>query len=854
MDLIDQLLRVPLFQQLPLEALQLLAGICDEREVRTGTVLARQADIGAHFHLISAGEAIVHRINDQGLRRPVGSLRAGDYFGVTSLFVGEPRDATVTASTDMRYWVISRAAFDGLLQSHPEIHSDLIIPADVLDKLRAPRYPWLNAGELVVYHCRRHILVLVQRLLPITLLFGLACALVIVPVTLGWLGSGLLRLLILLALAYATLVVWRVFDWRNDHFLVTTHRVTHRERVAFVYESREEIPIDRVQNINVERRFLGSVFGFGTLTIETAARMGKLLFAHIPHPDHMREIILQQLERARATRRAAERLAIRSELVSSLNLHAAPASVEGANNGEQPMVALSLAETPATEPGAFVRALNQLSELGFLPRTRIETEESITWRKHWLFLLREAMPPMLLGLLFGVLTVLGLFGLPTFLHDRASWFWLVTLGAAVVSLGRFWWGTADWANDEYIVTDERIIDIEKRPLFFSEQRREAPLGMIQNISLRMPNMLAAIFNYGDVVVQTAGSESFTFERVPNPSDVQREIFRRMDTYREAERQRESALRRAEMAEWFSIYQEVGGENTDGVTSLRPDGTWRVYTPNEGLSAGDVRALALTPDGSLWVGTNDGVSRRTRLGNWETLSVQDGLVSNDVQSIAVAPDGGVWFGTPQGVSRLSRHRIWQSFGARDGLASDVVTAVAVSADGTAWVGTDRGLTQITPRGEWYLIDSSSGLVHDHVLSLATSPDGSLWVGTWNGVSQRTADGDWEAYSRGSGLVSGMVLCTALAPDGSLWFGTNFGASRFQPATGQWESYTTRDGLPGNVVWSIAAARDGVVWFGTEAGAGRRLPDGLWRTYTRRDGLATDAIRVVAIATDGTVWFG
>jgi len=57
-------------------------------------------------------------------------------------------------------------------------------------------------------------------------------------------------------------------------------------------------------------------------------------------------------------------------------------------------------------------------------------------------------------------------------------------------------------------------------------------------------------------VQTAGSDEFTFDKVPNPRDVQRVIFRRMEAYRAAQREEESAHRRAEMAEWFSVYHEL----------------------------------------------------------------------------------------------------------------------------------------------------------------------------------------------------------------------------------------------------------------------------------------------------------
>jgi hypothetical protein len=100
------------------------------------------------------------------------------------------------------------------------------------------------------------------------------------------------------------------------------------------------------------------------------------------------------------------------------------------------------------------------------------------------------------------------------------------------------------------------VDIERRPLFVSEERREASLGVIQNVNLEIPGFLAAAFDYGDVVIQTAGAGNFTFNKVPNPHDVQNEIFRRIEAFREAQRQRERRRRQAELAEWFSVYDDL----------------------------------------------------------------------------------------------------------------------------------------------------------------------------------------------------------------------------------------------------------------------------------------------------------
>jgi uncharacterized membrane protein YdbT with pleckstrin-like domain len=89
----------------------------------------------------------------------------------------------------------------------------------------------------------------------------------------------------------------------------------------------------------------------------------------------------------------------------------------------------------------------------------------------------------------------------------------------------------DWHNDIYILTTDRVIDIEKRP-FTHEFRREANMGMIQDVSYEQPTFISKLLNYGNVRLQTAGTlGEFTFDNVPRPREVQNEITQRLAAYR-----------------------------------------------------------------------------------------------------------------------------------------------------------------------------------------------------------------------------------------------------------------------------------------------------------------------------------
>jgi CRP-like cAMP-binding protein len=568
MDLIERLRRVPLFERLSEENLRRVARIAEERTVPAGTRLCWQADRGTTFFIIDSGEAKIQHIDERGFQRPVGMLRAGDSFGTTSLFLAEPRDATVIAVTDMRLWTIQHADFQELLAEEPLLARELQIPEAILAKLRAPRYPWMEPGERVIRQTRRHWIILARSLF-LTTLAVFAYVALILGLVLRFRLSPSLLLLILPAFVLASLsFVWHWFDWYNDYFVVTNRRITHHEQVAFLYESRDETHIERVQDVSVKRSGLGRVLDYGDIVVQTAARIGNIAFYDAPSPDGLREAIFSELSRVRALRRASQRRQVRGELLSHLAAESPDLPLQVMADQQTLIDQVEAYEEAAPEPGRLVRAVLRLAEMGFFPRTRIEGPDSITWRKHWIFLLMDVAPAFLMGLVLGVVTVAGFFGWPGWLVALLPDYPFVTLFFTLVAIGWFWWASTDWANDLYILTKDRIIDIEKRPLFLPEQRREASLGAIQNVTLRIPSPLAALFNYGDVIVQTAAAGEFTFDRAPNPRGVQQEIFRRIEAFQEAQREAEAARRRAELAEWFAVYDELHRQGKPFVPPMR----------------------------------------------------------------------------------------------------------------------------------------------------------------------------------------------------------------------------------------------------------------------------------------------
>jgi len=76
-----------------------------------------------------------------------------------------------------------------------------------------------------------------------------------------------------------------------------------------------------------------------------------------------------------------------------------------------------------------------------------------------------------------------------------------------------------WYFHVFIITDERIIDINFHNLIYKELS-EAKIDNIQDVTYRQGGVLRAMFNFGDVIMQTAGRErEFMIEGAPEPNRV-----------------------------------------------------------------------------------------------------------------------------------------------------------------------------------------------------------------------------------------------------------------------------------------------------------------------------------------------
>ena len=111
----------PLFEGLTKKQLAMLATLTDDLDVPAGRVLCREGQRGREFFVIIEGEAEVTRGDNH-----LATIGSGEFFGEIALLERVVRTATVTATTPLRFFVVSDQAFGTVLATDPSIERKLL--------------------------------------------------------------------------------------------------------------------------------------------------------------------------------------------------------------------------------------------------------------------------------------------------------------------------------------------------------------------------------------------------------------------------------------------------------------------------------------------------------------------------------------------------------------------------------------------------------------------------------------------------------------------------------------------------------------------------------------------------------
>ena len=115
----------PVFKDMLLNDLADVAQKMEQQSFAAGQEIIRQGEVGDRFYLICKGSATVS-IRRNGSAERVAELHSGQFFGEVALLRGEPRNATVTATTDVEAFTLSKEKFLAAVRSHKSFEEQLV--------------------------------------------------------------------------------------------------------------------------------------------------------------------------------------------------------------------------------------------------------------------------------------------------------------------------------------------------------------------------------------------------------------------------------------------------------------------------------------------------------------------------------------------------------------------------------------------------------------------------------------------------------------------------------------------------------------------------------------------------------
>jgi ligand-binding sensor domain-containing protein/signal transduction histidine kinase len=319
---------------------------------------------------------------------------------------------------------------------------------------------------------------------------------------------------------------------------------------------------------------------------------------------------------------------------------------------------------------------------------------------------------------------------------------------------------------------------------------------------------------------------------------------------------------------------------------------RTWSVSDGLPSAWVRALAQTPDGYLWIGTQAGLVRHgggdlqplpaerafEQAGDVAQLSVgpdgqlwltpgrgapvclRDGVYGHcfpggqalppDTRVLTIQPDaGGVWLGTTAGIYRFDGKRLtlvhrppqW---------GSTPLTALALQKD-HLWIGTGAGLwlahgPDVSPQTD------PAGFGSGPVAALFQAPAGHRWVAA-AGRLVRLDGSASVVLGPGEGLRNSNPTSVLEDRHGNVWMATRAGLVRYQAGRGV-TTFTRADGLPEDDISTLLEDREGSLWVGTRGGGLAQFTDRTLSTALGPPSLRDRWVYAVAEAPDGALWAG
>ncbi len=317
---------------------------------------------------------------------------------------------------------------------------------------------------------------------------------------------------------------------------------------------------------------------------------------------------------------------------------------------------------------------------------------------------------------------------------------------------------------------------------------------------------------------------------------------------------------------------------------------------DGIPENSVLSLAQTPDGYIWVGTQDGLLRFNGV-QFAQVAPESGLdrLAGIIVTLSIDLRGRLWAGAEQSIAYLD-HGTWHpvvgtnliygpNFKVRSFAEGTGGIMYCGSFDGHVYTAKDDLLQPMAMQ--------PPGTTNSGVFCIRDVKDGGLWlanrgfVGRWDGTAWKRFDsfngaappliaaaarsgGIWvlagralQHYQADGSIISNAVPLVydfrqmAEDPSGTVWVASvASGVTRLIPNGTNWVSktLTATNGLVQNPAWALLFDKEGNDWVGSASGGLQRLSKRQFINIGQQQGLPDNLVRTVVETSPGNILVG
>lgn len=159
----------------------------------------------------------------------------------------------------------------------------------------------------------------------------------------------------------------------------------------------------------------------------------------------------------------------------------------------------------------------------FFPSQKSQEKVFLLLRRHWFTYFGFVFVAFIMSIPILALIIFWINRPDYFSSELGSAVIIAVFSYILFALGVMLYGFIDYYLDVYIVTNERIVDVEQNG-FFKRKISELHLHQIQDVSAKVEGIFPTMLHYGNILIQTAGErENFVFQSIPNPYRVSKLI-------------------------------------------------------------------------------------------------------------------------------------------------------------------------------------------------------------------------------------------------------------------------------------------------------------------------------------------